>query len=293
MLRRFLPMSAILLVVSGCGGGLRIPIPELPEPPARPPPPRRRPRPGWRSAGHVVARIRSRGAREASPASFTSFRAMACKLGGGADHVRRQPVLPRCNFVGSVPFGEKFDDGSTTGVGSLSGNLDERSRISADINFTTSRGAASQSTIALFLRSHFSHETRLVTSELVAGNYLDTERNVVINVNNDGANCFLRTLGVKNASPTGRCRSSIPHSTCIAWNTRSRIARVITRKSSERPPIWPRARLLSTPPNPLRRVTAWASRSPRRVMPSRACSRGASGATAPTPPLPVSDADRP
>ena len=87
------------------------------------------------------------------------------------------------NFVGYVPFGEKFDDGSTTGVGSLSGNLDERSRISADINFTTSRGATNQSTIALSYDPIYERDSSL---ESVAGNYLDTEKNVVINVNNDG-----------------------------------------------------------------------------------------------------------
>ena len=87
------------------------------------------------------------------------------------------------NFVGYVSFGEKLDDGSTTGVGSLSGNLDERSSISADIDFTTSRGAASQSTIELSYDPIYERDSSL---ESVAGNYLDTERNVVINVNNDG-----------------------------------------------------------------------------------------------------------
>jgi hypothetical protein len=87
------------------------------------------------------------------------------------------------NFVGYVLIGEKFDDGSTTGVGSLSGNLDERSRVSADIDFTTARGASSQSTIALSYDPIYERDSSL---ESIAGNYLDTERNVVINVNNDG-----------------------------------------------------------------------------------------------------------
>jgi len=87
------------------------------------------------------------------------------------------------NFVGYAPFGEKFDDGSTTGVGSLSGDLDEHSSISADIDFTTSRGDSSQSTIALTYDPIYERDSSL---ESVAGNYMDTERNVVINVNNDG-----------------------------------------------------------------------------------------------------------
>jgi hypothetical protein len=86
-------------------------------------------------------------------------------------------------FVGYAPFGEKFDDGSTTGVGSLSGNLDERSGISADIDFTTSRGDTSHSTITLSYDPIYERDSSL---ESIAGNYLDTESNAVINVNNDG-----------------------------------------------------------------------------------------------------------
>ena len=87
------------------------------------------------------------------------------------------------NFVGYVPFGEEFDDGSTTGVGTLSGDLDERSSISADIVFTTSRGDASQSTFALSYNPIYGRDSSLGS---IAGNYRDTERNVVINVNSDG-----------------------------------------------------------------------------------------------------------
>ena len=87
------------------------------------------------------------------------------------------------NFVGYVPFGEKLGDGSTTGVGSLSGNLDERSSLSADISFTTARGAESESTITLSYNPVYEQDSSLGA---VAGNYLDTERNVVINVNGDG-----------------------------------------------------------------------------------------------------------
>jgi hypothetical protein len=46
-----------------------------------------------------------------------------------------------------------------------------------------SRGAASQSTIALSYDPIYERDSSL---ESVAGNYLDTEKNVVINVNNDG-----------------------------------------------------------------------------------------------------------
>ena len=82
-----------------------------------------------------------------------------------------------------MPFREKLGDGSTTGIGSLSGNLVERSSISADISFTTSRGAESESTIALSYNPVYERDS---SPAAVAGNYLDTERNVVINVNADG-----------------------------------------------------------------------------------------------------------
>jgi hypothetical protein len=86
-------------------------------------------------------------------------------------------------FVGYAPFDEKFDDDSTTGVGTLSGSLDEGSSISADISFTTSRGNTTHSTIALSYDPIYERDSSL---ESVAGNYLDTENNVVINVNSDG-----------------------------------------------------------------------------------------------------------
>jgi hypothetical protein len=171
-------MSAILLVVSGCGGG-ELPIPEF-EPPESPEPPA----PEASSPGGVWQGTSSLGfgivglVSESGQFHFIQ--------GDGAQLVGRLTTSGdelSANFVGYVPFGEKFDDGSTTGVGSLSGNLDERSLISADINFTTSRGAASQSTIALSYDPIYERDSSL---ESVAGNYLDTERNVVINVNNDG-----------------------------------------------------------------------------------------------------------
>ncbi len=178
MLRSFLPMSAILLVVSGCGGGGQLPI-AGPEPPGPPEPPAPEASPGgvWQgtsSLGFGVVGLVS----ESGQFHFIQ--------GDGAQLVGRLTTSGdelSANFVGYVPFGEKFGDGSTTGVGSLSGNLDERTSISADIDFTTSRGAASQSTISLSYDPIYERDSSL---ESVAGNYLDTERNVVINVNNDG-----------------------------------------------------------------------------------------------------------
>ena len=180
MLRRFLPMSAILLMVSGCGGG-NVPIPDLgsPEPPEPPEPPTQEASPGgvWQgtsSLGFGVVGLVSESGQ------FHFIQGDGAQLVGKLTTSGDQLAA---SFVGYVPFGEKFDDGSTTGVGSLSGNLDERSRISADISFTTSRGAASQSTIELSYDPIYERDSSL---ESVAGNYLDTERNVVINVNNDG-----------------------------------------------------------------------------------------------------------
>ena len=180
MLRRFLPISAILFVVSGCGGGRLIPdIGSPPGSPEPPEPPAQEASPGgvWQgtsSLGSGVVGLVSESGQ------FHLIQGDGAQLVGSLSMSGDQLSA---NFVGYVPFGEKFDDGSTSGVGSVSGNLDERSRISADISFTTSRGAASQSTIALSYDPIYGRDSSL---ESVAGNYLDTARNVVINVNNDG-----------------------------------------------------------------------------------------------------------
>ena len=195
MFRGFLPVLAILLVVSGCGGGGSLPIPDPPsagppEPPPEPPPdpppdPPPEPPPEEPSPGGVWQGTSSLGSGVVGLVS-ESGQFHFIQGDGGAQFVGRLSTSGdelSANFVGYVPFGEKFDDGSTTGVGSLSGNLDERSRISADIDFTTSRGDTSHSTIALTYDSIYERDS---SRESVAGNYLDTERNVVINVNNDG-----------------------------------------------------------------------------------------------------------
>ena len=181
MLRRFFPISAILLVVSGCGGGGNLPIPDIgsPEPPEPPEPPEQEASPGgvWQgtsSLGFAVVGLVSESGQ------FHFIQGDGVQLIGSLSTSGDELSA---NFVGYAPFGEKFDDGSTTGVGSLSGNLDERSDISADIDFTTSRGDSSQSTIALSYDAIYERDSSL---ESIAGNYLDTERNVVINVNNDG-----------------------------------------------------------------------------------------------------------
>ena len=186
MLRRFFPISAILLVVSGCGGG-GLPIPDLgsleppapPAPPEPPEPPAQEVSPGgvWRgtsSLGFGVVGLVSESGQ------FHLIQGDGAQLVGSLSMSGDQLSA---NFVGYASFGEEFDDGSTSGVGSVSGTLDERSRISADIDFTTSRGAASQSTISLSYDPIYEQDSSL---ESVAGNYLDTARNVVINMNNDG-----------------------------------------------------------------------------------------------------------
>src|SRR5262245_46299030 len=138
MLRRILPVSAAFLVVAGCGGGGSLPLPSRePEPPEPPVPPAPVASPGgvWQgtsSLGVAVVGLVS----ESGQFHFIQIDGIQLvgRLATSGDDVS-------ANFVGYVPFGEKFDDGSTTGVGTLSGNLHERDSISADIDFTTSRGA--------------------------------------------------------------------------------------------------------------------------------------------------------
>jgi hypothetical protein len=172
MFQRLLPVAAFFLAVAGCGGGDGPPIPQ-PEPPA----PEASPGGLWQgtsSLGFGVVGLVSESGR------FHFIQGDGAQLVGT---LTTSHDGVSANFVGYVSFGEKLGDGSTTGVGSLSGNLDERSGISADISFTTSRGATSESTIALSYNPVYERNSSRVT---VAGNYLDTERNVVINVNNDG-----------------------------------------------------------------------------------------------------------
>ena len=181
MFRRLLPVSAFFLVVAGCGSGGENPIApiDLPDPPPPDPPPETDASPGglWQGTSSlgvsVVGLVSESG-------HFHFIQSDGAQLVGtlttSADELS-------ASFVGYVPFGKKLDDGSTTGVGSLSGNLDERNSIAADISFTTSRGAVSESTIAL---SYDPVYERNSSRGAVAGNYLDTERNVIINVNDDG-----------------------------------------------------------------------------------------------------------
>jgi hypothetical protein len=165
-------MSAFLLGVAGCGGGAgpRIPGPEPPEPEA--------------SAGGLWQGTSSLGFGVVGLVSesgrFHFIQDDGVQLVGT---MTTSHDALSANFVGYVPIGEKLGDGSTTGVGSLSGDLVERSTISADISFTTSRGAESESTIALSYNPVYERDS---SPAAVAGNYLDTERNVVINVNADG-----------------------------------------------------------------------------------------------------------
>jgi len=175
MFRRLLPMSAFSLVVAGCGGGAGPHIPQ----PGPPEPPEAEASAGglWQgtsSLGFGVVGLVSESGR------FHFIQDDGVQLVGTI--TTSQDELS-ANFVGYVPFREKLGDGSTTGVGSLSGNLVERSSISADISFTTSRGAESESTIALSYNPVYERDS---SPAAVAGNYLDTERNVVINVNADG-----------------------------------------------------------------------------------------------------------
>ena len=183
MLGRCLLLSALLLAVTGCGGG-GLPIPDIgspgsPDPPDPPDPPTQDASPGgvWRGTSSlgfgIVGLVSESGQFHLMQGDGVQ---LVGELATSGDELS-------ANFVGYAPFGEKFDDGSTTGVGSLSGDLDEHSSISADIDFTTSRGDSSQSTIALTYDPIYERDSSL---ESVAGNYMDTERNVVINVNNDG-----------------------------------------------------------------------------------------------------------
>ena len=178
MFRRLLPVSAFVLVFAGCGGGSGplTPQPEPPGPP-EPPPPEATPGGVWQGTSSlgigIVGLVSESGDFHFMQEDGLQLVGTLTTSGDGLS----------ANFVGYVPFGKKFKDGSTTGVGSLSGSFAGRSSISADISFTTSRGTASESTLELSYNPIYERDS---SRAAVAGNYLDTERNVVINVSDDG-----------------------------------------------------------------------------------------------------------
>lgn len=174
MVRSTLPLLA-LCAAAGCGGGGN--GPSIPPSPQEPIPSDASPGGIWEGSSSlgftVVALVTESG-------QFHLLRGDGVQFVGIAS---TSDERLSANFVGYAPFPQAFGDGSTTGTGTLAGTVKERKSFDADSSFRTSKGAASDSTIALSYEKLYERDSSLGT---IAGNYLDTERNAVMSVNDDG-----------------------------------------------------------------------------------------------------------
>jgi hypothetical protein len=87
------------------------------------------------------------------------------------------------NFTGVTQIGTVFLDGSTTGTGTLTGTVQERMSMSGNSSFRTAGGTNVASSVTLTYDNLYERDSSLAT---IAGNYLDTTTNAVINVNGNG-----------------------------------------------------------------------------------------------------------
>jgi hypothetical protein len=86
-------------------------------------------------------------------------------------------------FDGYAPFGTTFADGSTHGIGMLSGTVDERVSISSTTQFQTDKGTSSSGTLSLTFDSLYNFASSLAT---ISGNYMDPKSGDVISITSSG-----------------------------------------------------------------------------------------------------------
>jgi hypothetical protein len=72
------------------------------------------------------------------------------------------------SITGAMPIGGTFADGSTSGTGSITGTIVERSRLTATSTFTTSAGLQTRGEISLTYDPLYDRDASLAT---IAGNY--------------------------------------------------------------------------------------------------------------------------
>jgi hypothetical protein len=81
-------------------------------------------------------------------------------------------------------FGSAFSDGSTSGVGTLTGTVASGSTLTLTLSFTTSAGTALTGSWSLSYSSLSSTASALTT---IAANYTDTTSNATVSISDDGA----------------------------------------------------------------------------------------------------------
>jgi hypothetical protein len=87
------------------------------------------------------------------------------------------------SFDGYAPFGTTFADGSTHGMGTMSGTINERASISTTTQFRTDKGTSSTGTLSLNFDSLYNFASSLAT---ISGNYTDPKSGDVISITSSG-----------------------------------------------------------------------------------------------------------
>ncbi len=87
------------------------------------------------------------------------------------------------SYDGYTEVGTEFPDGSTHGVGNLTGTVQQRSSISANVSFKTDAGNSSSGTLSLTFNKLYNNPSALAT---LSGNYTDTKSGDVISVTGNG-----------------------------------------------------------------------------------------------------------
>lgn len=87
------------------------------------------------------------------------------------------------NLTGYTAPGFVFEDGSTSGTGSFSGTVQERSTLTGTTSFRTSRGTQTSGTLSLRYNSLYERDSSLAT---IAGNFRELFEGFVVSVNANG-----------------------------------------------------------------------------------------------------------
>jgi hypothetical protein len=86
-------------------------------------------------------------------------------------------------FTGYTAIGFEFQDGTTSGTGSLTGTVQARSTFTANSTFRTSAGNSNTNTINLTYNALYDRDSSLAT---IAGNFTDLRTGAIVNINSSG-----------------------------------------------------------------------------------------------------------
>lgn len=95
------------------------------------------------------------------------------------------------SFTGVTPFPLVFQDGSASGSGSLTGNVQERASMTGTSTFTTANGSTVNTTLNLTYNNLYERDSSLA---IAAGNYRQFGTNDIVSVNGNGE-AFMQEAG--------------------------------------------------------------------------------------------------